>query len=354
MIKTDLTRQCAAASQGRIATNNAKRVQNLRFYSQLFSLAVNLWIGVQFYLFVKYIASGGQAWQVSRPPGVEGWLPIGSLVSLRYFWETGIINEIHPSGLIIFVTILLTAFLFKKGFCSWVCPVGFVSELLGDIADKLWRKRLKPPRWLDYPLRSLKYLLLAFFIWAILIQMTPQSIKEFIYTDYNIVSDILMLRFFTDITPLALGIVAGLFVLSFVVRAFWCRYLCPYGALLGILNILSPTRIRRNPKTCIDCSSCARACPAFIKVDKVKEVVSDECIGCMACVDSCPVSHTLDIKAVSKRRPVSTFKWAAVLLVFFWGSLFMAKLWGPWENSVTDQQYMERIDKANRGEYVHP
>lgn len=354
MIMTDNSRRTAAASRGKIATNKARRVQDLRFYAQLFSLAVNVWIGVQFYFFVKYLSSGGSVWQVSRPPGVEGWLPIGSLVSLRYFWETGTINEIHPSGLIIFVTILLTAFLFKKGFCSWVCPVGFISEMLGDISDKLWRKRLKLPRWLDYPLRSLKYLLLAFFLWAILIQMTPQSIKEFIYTDYNIVADILMLRFFTDITPFALAVIAVLFVLSLIIRAFWCRYLCPYGALLGLLNFISPTRIRRNSETCIDCSSCARACPAFIKVDKVQEVVSDECIGCMACVDSCPVSQTLEIKAVSRKRSVSTFKWAAVLLVFFWGALLFAKLWGPWANSVTEQQYMERIDKVERGEYVHP
>ncbi len=354
MLKTDLIRTKAASSKGKVATNRAPRIQKLRFYAQLFSLLVNVWIGVEFFLFVKYISSGGSAWQISRPPGVEGWLPIGSLVSLRHFWETGIINTVHPSGLIILVAILLTALLFKKGFCSWVCPVGFVSELLGDIADKLWRKRIKPPRWLDYPLRSLKYLLLAFFFWAILLQMTPQSIKEFIYTDYNIVSDILMLRFFTDITPLALGVVAALFVLSLVIRAFWCRYLCPYGALLGMLNFISPTRIRRNAKTCIDCASCAGACPAFIKVDKVREVVSDECIGCMACVDACPVSKTLEIKAVSKRRAVPTFKWAAVLLIFFWGTLLGAKLWGPWENSITDEQYMERIDKVDRGEYVHP
>ena len=103
-------------------------------------------------------------------------------------------NEIHPSGMVIFVVVLLTAILFKKGFCSWICPVGFVSELLGDISDKIFRRRIKPPRWLDYPLRGLKYFLLGFFLWAILISMTPESIKAFIYTDYNIVSDILMLR----------------------------------------------------------------------------------------------------------------------------------------------------------------
>jgi polyferredoxin len=336
------------------ANGKALKVQRLRFYSQLVALAINVWIGVQFYFFVGYLQSGGTTWQVPRPPGVEGWLPISSLVSLRYWWESGIINEIHPAGLVIFVVILLTALLFKKGFCSWVCPVGFVSEMLGDISDKIWRRKLKLPRWLDYPMRSLKYLLLAFFVWAILIQMTPQGIRDFIYTDYNIVADILMLRFFVAITPFALGVLAGLFILSLVLRGFWCRYLCPYGALLGMLGLISPTRIRRDATTCSDCSSCATACPAFIRVDRVKEVVSDECIGCMACVDNCPVSGTLQIKAVTKKRTIGPMKWAAVLLIFFWGALLSAKLWGPWDNSVSEQQYMQRIEPAMRGDYVHP
>lgn len=334
--------------------NGNRSTQQFRFYSQIFSLVINIWIGVQFYLFVKYLQTGGVSLYVPRPAGVEGWLPIGSLVSLRYFWETGIVNEIHPSGMIIFVVILLTALIFKKGFCSWVCPVGFISEILGDISDKLFKRRIRPPRWLDYPLRSIKYLLLLFFLNAILIQMTPQSIKEFIYTDYNKITDILMLRFFTDITPFALWILIGLFVLSLIVRGFWCRYLCPYGALLGLFNFISPTRIVRNQISCTDCSSCTKACPAFIKVEKVKEVVSDECIGCMACVDSCPVNKTLEIKVVSKRHTFSKFKWAAVLMLFFWGSLLGFKLLGPWDNAISDTEYMEHIPKIENNQYSHP
>lgn len=329
-------------------------VQTFRFWAQLSSLSVNVWIAIQFYYWIEYIESKGAAWQVVRPPGVEGWLPIGSLVSLRYWWESGIFNEIHPAGMAILGVVLLTAFLFKKGFCSWICPIGFVSELIGDISDKLWARRLHPPRWLDYPLRSLKYILLAFFLWAVLISMTPERIKSFVYSDYNIATDILMLRFFTNITTLALTIVVALFLLSFVVRGFWCRYLCPYGAVLGVIGLVSPTRIRRDAAACIDCSACRKACPAFIKVDKVREVVSDECTGCMACVDTCPVDRTLEVKAGSQRVSVSTMKWAAAFLAIFWFTLLGFKLFGPWQNGVSDQQYMERIDQVERGEYVHP
>ncbi len=329
-------------------------VQQFRFYSQLFSLIVNIWLGVQFYLFVRYVETQGTGPAFFRPPGVEGWLPISSLVSLRYWWHTGLVNAIHPSGLIIFGVIILTAWLFKKGFCSWVCPIGFISELLGDISDRLFKRRLKPSRWLDYPLRSLKYILLGFFIYSVFIMMTPASIESFLYSNYNKVADILMLKFFTDISTTALIVIAALFLLSLVVRGFWCRYLCPYGGLLGILNFISPTRIIRNEKTCIDCSACARVCPAFIKVDKILEVRSDECSGCMACVDSCPVSKTLQIHTLSKKRPVSKVKWAILLVAVFWGSLLVFKLFGPWQNQITTQEYMQMVPEAEKGQYSHP
>ena len=51
-------------------------------------------------------------------------------------------------------------------------------------------------------------------------------------------------------------------VASVFVQNFWCRYLCPYGALLGLTSLLSPLRIRREPAACIDCAKCAKACPS--------------------------------------------------------------------------------------------
>ena len=331
-----------------------KGVQKLRFWAQLFSLALNIWIGVQFYLWVKYIQSGGVGSEIPRPPGVEGWLPIGSLVSMKFFVYTGTVHMVHPAGLIILFMILLSSFVFKKGFCSWVCPIGFISEMLGDISDKVFGRRLKPPRWLDYPLRSLKYLLLAFFVWAILIAMSPQAIERFLNTDYNVIADVLMLRFFTHLSMFALGVIAALFLLSLIVRGFWCRYLCPYGALLGIFSLISPTRIRRNAETCIDCAACAKVCPAFIKVDKIKEVVSDECSGCMACVDSCPIKQTLLIHPVRKKTAISSRAWAAALLIVFWGSLLGFKFLGPWQNSVTKEQYIQYMAGIEAGQYQHP
>jgi polyferredoxin len=346
-----LTRNTNSAAEKR---HKSAGVQNLRRYSQLFALAVNVWIGLQFYFWVKWIQSGAQGTGIARPPGVEGWLPIGSLVSLRYYLGTGIVNTIHPAGLIILATIIFTAWVFKKGFCSWVCPIGFISEMLANISDKLIRRRIKPARWLDYPLRSLKYILLGFFIYAVFMLMSFKAVESFLFSDYNIVSDILMLHFFTDISMFALIMILTLLLLSLVVRGFWCRYLCPYGALLGLFSLISPTRIRRNVETCIDCAKCAKVCPAFIKVDKVREVVSDECVGCIACVDACPVEKTLEIKAASSKWTLSPAKWAAAFLIVFWGVLILAGLWGPWQNGISTEQYKNYMPGTETGQYAHP
>ena len=56
-------------------------------------------------------------------------------------------------------------------------------------------------------------------------------------------------------------VIVGLVALSLVVKHLWCRYLCPYGALLGVASLLSPLSVRRDPDVCNDCRACTRACP---------------------------------------------------------------------------------------------
>jgi polyferredoxin len=78
------------------------------------------------------------------------------------------------------------------------------------------------------------------------------------------VADIKMLHFFTNISALAFGVLVALSVFSIFVRNFWCRYLCPYGALLGGLSFVSIFKIHRNEDTCTRCHQCTRSCPVDI------------------------------------------------------------------------------------------
>lgn len=336
----------------KIIRNNENPVQKYRFIIQSLFALLCIWIGVEFFLFTRYLESGGTEAFFSRPPGADGFLPISSFMSFYLFLKTGQIHDAHPAGVLIFFSIILMSLIFGKSFCSWLCPVGFLSELIGDFGKKIFRKNIQLPKILDYPLRSLKYLMLGFLFYSVFFLMTDAALKAFLDSPYNLVSDIKMYYFFADISRFSLIVISALFFLSIIIRNFWCRYLCPYGALLGIASLLSPNKIKRNPVSCIDCGLCNKACPSLIKVDKVKTVISDECTSCLNCIDVCPVADTLDLKPVFSNKKISK-KLVAIGVV----SIFMIVtgagiITGKWDNNISKEEYLKLYKNMNS--FGHP
>ena len=327
-------------------------IQLYRKLVQYLFFATVVLIGIKFTLFVNQLENG-MVPTATRPPGIEAFLPISSLISLKYWLVTGIFNPIHPSGLIIFLMALVTAVFLKRGFCSWVCPFGLLTEYLNRLHRMLFRKNLKVPPWLDYPLRSLKYLLLAFFLWAIVLKMNAAALDYFIYSPYNMVADIKMLYFFTNITPFAFWVLMALVVLSILVRNFWCRYLCPYGALLGVLSFLSVLKIHRNEETCTNCQKCTRTCPVDIKVHKTRSVISDECHACLKCVAVCPEKDTLYISASRRNGILKPLAYAVMICMLFVGGSLIGRVTGYWQTSISNHEYLFHVKNLDTPFYQH-
>ncbi|MEW6511985.1 MAG: 4Fe-4S binding protein [Bacteroidota bacterium] len=311
-----------------------------------------IWIGIEFHLFMKWGESGGTTGFVPRPPGVEGFLPISALISLSYALQTGMINAIHPSGLFIFVGIVAASVVLKKAFCSWLCPIGTLSESLWLLGQRIFGRNVALPRWLDIPLRSLKYLLMAFFVWSVAAMEIP-ALENFIYSPYNKVADIKMYLFFAQISGAALWTILILLVLSVVIKNFWCRYLCPYGALLGIAGWLSPLKITRAKETCIDCELCTKACPSRIKVHTATRVWSDECMSCMACVETCPVKNTLMVRPSRRAAAVPTWVFGVLAAGTFVAITGLAVLSGHWQNGISKGEYLRRFQQLDAPVYQH-
>ncbi|HTY39077.1 MAG TPA: 4Fe-4S binding protein, partial [Bacteroidota bacterium] len=280
-------------------------------------------------------------------------LPISALMSLKYWLDTGIVNQIHPSGFFILIAIVAVSLLFKKAFCSWLCPIGTLSESLWMLGEKVFGRTLRVPRWLDIPLRGLKYLLLSFFAFAIW-RMDVPAMEAFIESPYNRMADVKMYLFFASISSTALWTIIILVVLSVAIKNFWCRYLCPYGALLGLASILSPIKITRQKESCIDCELCTKACPSAINVHSATNVWSDECTACMRCVEACPVKNTLELRDRVSRKPVPSLVFGGLIVGVFIAITGLAMLSGTWQNSISREEYKSRFQELESSAYSHP
>lgn len=344
------------------------RSQQTRRMVQFAFLLLNIFLGIKFVLWVRYFESHGATMYVDRPAGVDGWLPIAGLINFRYFVASHHLPDIHPAALVLFTVFVAASVLLKKAFCSWLCPVGTVSEYLWKFGRKVFRRNLNVPRWLDITLRSLKYLLLGFFLF-IVFTMSLDAMIGFLMSPFGLLADVKMLNFFRQIGTIGLAVIMILVALSVVIQNFWCRYLCPYGALMGIVSALSPVKIRRDANACIDCGKCNKACPSHLPVDQLVQIRSVECTACMECIAVCPAENALQFSLVPRAsapaetlmpntiaarwrgRTLQPWKVAAMLAIVFFGLVGAARLTGHWQTNLSREIYMELVPNADQYEH---
>ncbi len=184
------------------------------------------------------------------------------------------------------LTILTTLF-FGMVFCGSLCPFAAVEELLYNITH---RKR-KPQKHklsgvIDQRARTIKHgiLLTVVLISVVLGNASAASIEPF-------------LTLFTQkATPLGWSLLIITLLAAMVHFRFWCRYLCPVGACLGLITRVSPFKIKLG-KECTHCDLCDKVCPTMaIRMDEKNLPVIDypECILCGKCVNIChKETHTV-------------------------------------------------------------
>lgn len=304
--------------------------------------------GVRFGLFVHHYESGGAATAFVRPPGVEGFLPIGALISLKHWLINGAFDRLHPAALVLFLTFIVLALLVKNAFCGWVCPVGALHEPLAALGRRLFGRNYRIWRPLDLLLRGIKYLLLLFFLNAIVIGLPAQQLPDYLRSPYWAIADVKMLHFFTRPSVVSLAVITVLVGLAVPLRNFWCRYLCPYGALLGLLSMLSLIKVRRQVATCTGCRACSRSCPQQIDVHRCTTVHSQECTGCLTCISRCPEPGVLAMQLPFWRRSLANGVFALLVILLFATGVGLGMASGHWQSALTDADYRQLIPLADR------
>ena len=217
--------------------------------------------------------------------------PFGGVVTIYQYATTGtFVQKIHESAFVLMIIGFALAFLFGPVFCGWVCPLGTVQEWVGKLGKKLFKRRYNHfiPARLDNILRYLRYLILA---WVIYVTATTGTLIFASYDPY-----FALFNFWT--TEVAAGslIILGItLMLALFVERPWCKYACPYGAVLGLTNLFRVFKIRRAESTCKADGACSIMCPMNIPVDTVKTVRNHQCISCLECTSEavCPVAKTV-------------------------------------------------------------
>jgi polyferredoxin len=164
-----------------------------------------------------------------------------------------------------------------------------------------------------------------------------------------------MLFFFTKMSGLTFIVLSFLTLVSLPVKNFWCRYLCPYGTLMGLLAAPGPTKVRRDPDRCIGCGRCTEICPSLLPVERKQSIVSPECSGCMDCTGVCPVEDTLALKTAGFGKKVwSTLSLGVFIIVLFAGLVFTARVTGHWQTRVPENEIRIILQKIDSSELTHP
>jgi len=272
------------ATLARARTKKRIRVQivHLRRVVQIAFVAFALYAGA------RHLWAGSGS---TGAPSFDAYCAFGGVETLFQFIVGGtFVRKLHPSNLVVLAATLATALLMGRAFCGWICPLGAVQEWLARLAHKVTGGRkawlpLKLPPALDRPLRTLKYIVLGWVLWSSVSAVVP-SLEPF--CPYK------TLFHFELASALSWSVLIIMIVGSLLVERFWCKYLCPMGALLSVFNKISPLRVH-TATACVECGRCGTTCGMGIQ-ERPENIRSLECIRCLVCLDACQRPEAIELR----------------------------------------------------------
>ena len=254
------------------------------------------------FIALQHVVIGENGPVVTASP--EAFCPFGGFETLYKYITSGgsFVSHTHLSNLVIFIAVVIVSLILRSAFCGWICPLGFLQDLVNNFSKVLQKafpglhrslrsiKRMGARFMkIDRYLRYVKYLVL---VWAI---GGSAYFGYMVFRDYDPWAALLNIAEFSftpGIVVLSLIVIASLFI-----ERPWCRYACPLGAMTGIVGKLSPVYLKREESVCTSCKLCTRSCPMGLEVHTANKITSVDCITCLECVGVCPQNGALELKA---------------------------------------------------------
>src|SRR5690606_31932239 len=196
-----------------------------------------------------------------------GFLSVSHITSLIKQGPTVFTSNL--STLIIVIFTLITTLLWGRIFCSSLCPFGALQDFLARFAPKRWKIRM--PQAIHDRAIYIKYGILALIL---TLAVTSPTVSVFQYFEpFGTI-------FFLSPSVLLWVILLAILVACVLVERFYCRYVCPVGAALGVISHLSPLRILR-ARQCSICKVCEQSCPTG--AIRREQIDFKECVRCDVC-----------------------------------------------------------------------
>lgn len=198
-------------------------------------------------------------------------------------------NNLLALAIIVGFAILIYTMFFGRRFCAWVCPLGTIQEAIYSLREKKYRINHRTPYYVERKLAWVKYFVLT--ATATLVVLGLRYLYFRLCPLYAL----------SQLPRLAWP---GLVLFGLIVfKAFfddrqWCRYLCPYAALMNIFQRLGDLigirrrKVKRNLERCTDCGVCNLYCPMDINIAESEYVNNPNCIHCGLCAQACPKPGT--------------------------------------------------------------
>lgn len=191
-------------------------------------------------------------------------------------------------SLVEFIAIMLLTVVIGRWFCGWICGFGAYNDFIYFISKKVFKVKFKVNEKVDYVLKYIKYLILIFII---VISWTMGSSILESTSPWDVFGQI------TDISNVVSTLLVGLIFLILItigaafVERFFCRYLCPLGAVFAIISKIGIVKINKPKDECGKCRACTINCSMGLQLYKINGVRGGDCINCLKCTDICPRSN---------------------------------------------------------------
>ena len=235
-------------------------------------------------------------------PGATFACPIGAL-------QTVIGKSSYRISLYVFGLLTLFGVLLGRLVCGWMCPFGFVQDLLYKIKVKGKKKNLPGHKYL----KCLRYAILVLFVLFLTAFVGVVSgvgqpwFCEWICPSGTLFGGIPLVTLNPGLRD-ALGFRFAwkcILLVLFLVGAVWyyrpfCKYICPLGAIYGLFNPVSTYRLEIDTDKCIKCGACQRACGMDIKTYETPNC--QDCIRCGECIKACPKGAITSTWGIMRRR----------------------------------------------------